>query len=577
MRMLTFISLFALLAGAPSNSLGQGVPPAKVSKAPRNVWTRDDPGAFCKNDRRPEINAYCADLAQLQTRVNEEKTLKTPDLSVKNSNFTDSLNKLNITKQRALDDFITATAVRFAANQVISSALRGAGQQRPDQQFSPDNNASGTTSLVSKAGSAELLSFALNSGVVTQSVNGTTATVSTNADQFFRLITQSNPDCIVTTDQCRSRGWFEDKILTPTNVSAGLSLAQQSGSTTPTSGQASGTTSAQVSQASIPTGAGKLSSLTVRYQVRNGFDPRSDKFKAAWQAQVTTLLKAKVTAIGNDTDAVKTALYAHKSFSGTDSDKDGSFAQVQFKLLQAAVKDSNGLELVKAFETYWNDEVTSDITNDPTLAAAVSKVVQDRAVYRQAWFNALDQAAGNLFTLDYNYNRPVNQPITHDFKIIYAYDFGTAGMLTFNGAVSIYGAIPAGAKYGSLHYGQVSTQYDQTLWGKGKAIQTQLSLAGYWQYQPHPSILDIPAGTVAPGTNIPLPNGTQEFVGTAGSLWVTQAKLTIKGTGGLNIPIGVSWSNKTDLLQGSKVGGQVGISYNFSSLTGLFGGSGGSQ
>jgi len=87
--------------------------------------------------------------------------------------------------------------------------------------------------------------------------------------------------------------------------------------------------------------------------------------------------------------------------------------------------------------------------------------------------------------------------------------------------------------------------------------------------------LNIPAGTVAPGTNIPLPNGTQEFVGTAGSLWVTQTKLTIKASGGINIPIGVSWSNKTDLLQGSKVGAQVGISYNFSSLAGLFTGGGG--
>ena len=33
-------------------------------------------------------------------------------------------------------------------------------------------------------------------------------------------------------------------------------------------------------------------------------------------------------------------------------------------------------------------------------------------------------------------------------------------------------------------------------------------------------------------------------------------------------------SNKTDLLQGNKLGGQIGISYNFSSLAGLFGGSG---
>jgi hypothetical protein len=52
------------------------------------------------------------------------------------------------------------------------------------------------------------------------------------------------------------------------------------------------------------------------------------------------------------------------------------------------------------------------------------------------------------------------------------------------------------------------------------------------------------------------------------------SKITIKGSGGINIPVAVSWSNKTDLLQGNKLGGQIGISYNFSSLAGLFGGPG---
>ncbi|HYN15451.1 MAG TPA: hypothetical protein VES66_06650, partial [Terriglobales bacterium] len=72
-----------------------------------------------------------------------------------------------------------------------------------------------------------------------------------------------------------------------------------------------------------------------------------------------------------------------------------------------------------------------------------------------------------------------------------------------------------------------------------------------------------------PGTTIPIPNGTQEFVGTAGSLWVTQAKITINAKSGLNIPIGVKWSNKSDLLSGNKIGAQVGISYDFSSLSDL--------
>jgi hypothetical protein len=532
-------------------------------------WTEADPTGFCKQDKRREVAAYCQDLAALQTAVNEERTSPNPDLTTSDPKFTDALNKLNLTDRRSVDNFITSTAANFATNTDAASALRSAGQARPDQKLGANAKASGTASLVSTAGSAELLSLALDTGTVTQSINGTTATLNTNADQLFRLVTASDPDCTVT---CTNRRWFESKVLNTTNISATLALAQQSSTTTATTGQASGTTPVQVNNAAIPTGAGRLSSIEARYEVMNKFDPRSDKFKTTWRTQVTAL-KAKVTAIGDDTDAVEKILVSHKMFSSADPDAVKQVEQAQTKLVQAAAADPSGLQLVDAFESFWNNAVTTDVTTDASLAAAVSKAVQDRAIYRAAWFAALDNAVGNLLTFDYSYNRPLNQPEIHEVKLIYAYNFGDRGMLTFNGAISIYGGtIPAGAEYGRLHDGQISGEYDRTLSGKDGAIQTQLSLAGYWQYQPNPSVLNIAAGTVVPGTTIPLPNGTQEFVGTAGSLWVTQAQFTIKGAGGIRIPIGVSWSNKTDLLQGSKVGAQVGISYNFSSLAGLFGG-----
>jgi hypothetical protein len=480
--------------------------------------------AFCEKDSRSEIKAYCTTLAEL---LRYAQANPSAGKQCYRNLLANLLAASDLSPEKGVDRFITATAASFATKGAISNALQNAGQARPDRQLSSNNNSSGTTSLVSKAGSAELLSMGLDSGVLTRSANGTTTTLTTNADQIFRLVTGNDPDCTVT---CNSLGWFENNILNRTNISASLALSQQSSTTTATSGQASGTTSTPVGQAAIPTG------------------------------------------VGDDTDAVVTAMLAHRPFSAAASDRAALIQPIQDSLIDAAVKGSNGEDLIRAFEAFWNQAVTSDMTNDPKLAAAVSKAVQDRGIYRQAWFNALDQAVGNLFTFEYDYNRPLNQPVTHDIKIIYGYNFQTMGMLTFNGAVSLYDTVPAAAKYGRLRYGQVSAEYDRTLSGKDKSLQTQLSLAGYWQYQPHPSILNIPAGTVVPGTDIPLANGTQEFVGTAGSLWVTQAKLTIKSSGNVSVPIGVSWSNKTDLLQGSKVGAQIGISYNFASLAGLFGG-----
>ena len=526
-----------------------------------NSSTTSGSTAFCSEDPRIEVRTYCKDLADLQAAVNGGATTGTAS---------GILNKLDLSHAAATDKFITATADLVTAKAAAlaptpkaaaSAALADAGQARLDRQLSPGSSASGTTSLVSKAGSSELLSLALDTGALTKSVDGTTVTLNTNADQVFRLITGSDPDCTVT---CNSRRWFENDILNRTNISASLNLAQQSSTTTATSGQASGTTPTQVSNAAIPTGSGKLSGITARYQVMNNFDPRSTQFRQKWNDAVSAN-KVDSAAI-----AVKAATISVLKVLKADA---APFALKRDEMLQKAQSDSTGQALADYFAAYFS-EASQRILEDAKIGPLISEVMQNRAAYRQVWFKALDDAAGTLLTFEYDYNRPVNQPQTHDLKLIWGYDFGPTGMLTFNGAVSFYGSVPTGAKYGSLHYGQISTEYDRTLSGKGKSVQTQLSLAGYWQYQPHPSILNIPAGTVAPGTTIPLPNGTQEFVGTAGSLWVTQAKLTIKGAGGINVPIGVSWSNKTDLLQGSKVGAQVGISYNFSSLAGLLNGSG---
>lgn len=521
--------------------------------------------SFCQNDVRPEVQAFCKRLALIQAYANANPGVNSA--CFRNLLLNVDLVAPGTTFNESMPAFIYATGTTLALKTAISNVLRDVGQSRPDQQFGSSSQSSGTTSLVSKAGSSELLSFAVDSGILTKSVNGTTTTVNTNADQVFRLVTGSDPDCTIT---CKKLGWFENKVLNFTNISAAFDLAQQSSTTATTTGQASGAPATPVSSATIPQGVGKLSNLTVRYEFMNSFDPRSDKFKKAWAAQVPSLAPG-VSSIGDDTQAVFAALQKYVPWSGTDPNATAQAQDARDKLVPAALSDRTGMALRNAFEAFWNTVVTVDVLQDTDLAAAVSKTMLDRAVYRTAWLTALDQAVGNLFTVEYSFNRPVDQPETTDLKLIYAYNFGAMGMLTFNGAASLYnGAIPADAKFGRLHYGQIAAEYDRSISRKGSPLQEQLSLSGYWQYQPEPSVLNIPAGTIVPGTNIPLPNGTQEFVGTAGSLWVTQAKITFKGSGGINVPIGVSWSNKTDLLVGSRVGAQFGISYNFASLANLF-------
>ncbi|HEY1256392.1 MAG TPA: hypothetical protein VGF01_16570, partial [Terracidiphilus sp.] len=515
---------------------------------------------ICPAGASSEIVAFCADLVQYQSDVNSEVDAKTGKRTP--GVWTGDLDELDLSLRHATPRAIQAISQNVALQAITN--VQSASQiglpsgivQSPDQQTGPAGGASGTTSLISKAGSAALLSLALDTGTLTQSVNGATTTVTTNGDQLFRAITRIEPDCVV---NCENDSWFEQNVLGRTNLSASFSLAQQSSTTVATSGQASGTTPTQVSNVAIPSGVGKLSGITVKFRLLNKYDPHSTKFNDAWRAALknSTSIATALKAVGDATDPIAAVMTA----KATPLDRPGIYA--------AAASDSTGAALAAFFLSYFNTAV-APVLSDSQVTDAVATVMKARAVYADAWRSVLEDAAGTLLSFQYSYNKPAIQPETHDFTLIGGYGFKQAGMLTFNGAFSIYGGtLPAGASYGRIHYGQASGEYDQS-WSKTGQLQPQISLAGYWQYQPNPSILNIPAGTVAPGTNIPLANGTQEFVGTKGSLWVAQAKLTMKGGGGVNIPVGVSWSNKTDLLQGSKVGAQVGISYNFSSLGQLF-------
>jgi hypothetical protein len=497
-------------------------------------------------------------LATLLAEAKKQTGKKPEDARTVLRPFLDLINPLSAHNEQA---FVFAVADQFAIQAASTSLIQAANQLRTDQQQGPAATTAGTTSLVSKAGSATLMSFGLDTGVLTRSVNGTTATLNTNADELYRLITGSNPDCVM---NCPKGGKFEQYALNPLGLSATFALAQSSTTATPTSGQASGTTTTNVASAAIPSGAGKLTGFTAKYQIFNRFDPRSPKFRDQWTPKLLTLAPGAKEAAA-DVTKVRTELEKDKTFQSELAKHDAD----DLALVRAALGDATGKQLISTFQDIWKRAVGAAL-KDPALPALVSTAVQSLTAFRSEWQAAVNEVAGTMLTAQYTFNKTLNQPETNDLTLIFGRSFKNQGMVTFNGVASLYnGALPAGANYGRLHDGQVSAEYDRNVTNPQSAYQWQINLAGYWQYQPHPSVLNIPAGTVAPGTNIPLPNGTQEFVGTAGSLWVVQGGITIKGPAGVNIPLGVSWSNKTDLLRGTKIGAQIGISYNFSSIAGL--------
>jgi hypothetical protein len=140
---------------------------------------------------------------------------------------------------------------------------------------------------------------------------------------------------------------------------------------------------------------------------------------------------------------------------------------------------------------------------------------------------------------------------------------------TGNFAAEIYSTLPSGATYGRVKDVQLSTELDKPFGGTIATPRGTLSVAGYGQYQYDPTVLNISAGNLAPGTNITLPSSAQVLTGTAGWLGVVQGKLVANLSNGLTLPIAFKWSNKTDLIQANDVRGQIGLSYDLSALSKL--------
>jgi len=312
----------AAVSSAPaSNPAARQAPPQARSGIPAAA-------DFCTRDSRPEVLQFCPWLSDLMTSVKRATDARKTDFDAMNSETDeakkaaaakkirdeiandvqvdlDNLDPSNDTAGNQLVDAVMAqpqvraaiaekAAAQFqtALENAGKSVLQAANQMNTNQQLGAINSAAGTTSLISKAGSLALMNLAIDSGALSRSVNGATATIIVNTDEIYNLVTGSPEYDLAATPNA-----IEAHVLNPLSLTASFALAQTSSTTVPAAGQASGTTPAGVSDVALPTGTGKLTSFTAKYEVPSKYDPRSKKFRAAWKAGIAKLAPAAIAAV----------------------------------------------------------------------------------------------------------------------------------------------------------------------------------------------------------------------------------------------------------------------------------------
>ncbi len=485
----------------------------------------------------------------------------------------------DLTEPTSTDTFIAAGGSTFSSaleqnlvskDSAFNNAVDAWEKQRLDVQQGANPNAAGSTNLVVKSGVAALFSTAYQLGAFTQTVTGDTATFRINGGRFIKAISHGSP--VASPDESEIDSLIQKKTENLNNhhfdfnnleIAVGVDLNQQGTQTVSTSGSANGTTP-DPGMIQLPAPGSKLSSITARYAVVAPFDPGSDKFKQAFAKSYNAKrddLKKRGELLAS---AVEQLLL--------------SFPPAKYKTLRdqfrpVFVKDANdqdGDKLEKDFQQYF-DQVMLVVAQDSSLQAKIAAAKISLASFQDLVNDVVNDArGGSPFTLEYDYNRPANQPDTHVVRGIFAHQYNQA-LFSFNGALTIYGDMSASnSKYHRVRDFQFSAGFDTPI-GDPRTSIFGFSAAGYLQYQQDPSVLNIQSGNLVPGTPITLPSDAQVLLGTSGLLAIGQAKFTINTKTGITVPLAFKISNKTDLLDSMDVRGQFGISYDFSSFTHLFG------
>lgn len=473
--------------------------------------------------------------------------------------------------QEAADAYvILRTNDALDLQDLLNQALMKNAATNPLQkQTSAPAASNGSTSLVSKSVATNLLAIAVESGALTQSQSGNTITLQANPDHLLRQTVMGNTDLSYLPNGT--------PILENFTVSAGLATNNPSSLTVPASGSAT-STPVNTTSVLVNSAVTKLSSFTVNYEFHNKLTQRfmNGYFKKHPGDMILTSDAATAAALRQQRGAWSADLaVATPAGCGPDDYlKVAQSFQDYWASQHAVLKDEFSPFLFNGFVGAFNGcfgqilsgtkKTQTQLDND--LASYIQALQADIASAQQ---DLKKQIGGWDLAGQYVYNRTPGVPETHDFRLIGTGKFNSNSNAawTLNAAGSLYASVPAGATYGRWKDAQFSGELDWNLNASSSAPSA--SIAGYGQYQSDPSVLNITSSSVPSG--ITLPANAQVFLaGTQGWLGVVQGKVTLHILGA-QVPIGAKWSNRTDLLDKSKLGAQFGISYDFSQLKQLIG------
>jgi hypothetical protein len=430
---------------------------------------------------------------------------------------------------------------------------------RSDKQTGASAAGTGSTSIVAKGPSAKILSVAAEYGALTQSVKGQVVTVRGNLAGVPSALVAKDvfPYCVG--DEGRSGYCIERSLLgVLKRFSYGVSF-DPSRTQTVTATPAQGAPPAADAQPVIFSGVSReISSASIRVELWNRRDASSAEFAKLWREKVGVVMDDASTDLLRASGFVENVmnLAAHDSW---------------FKASVAAVRAAgNDRErIVRAWKSSL-DQLAVQASATPGFQERVADALAAYSRFFLAQDDLIEAlATKNVLAFEYAANRPALQAATSNYRAILDYPLSRDTKLVVNGALTYYDSVPAGQAIVTRYRdAQAGVQLDRGLGDASILGPAVFSLAGYFQYQHSPALLEADSANPVAGVRFTaLPSDAKKVFATSGNIWLFQAKLSLVPSGSsVTIPLSVTWSNRTELIDKPAWRGQIGISYDVDAL-----------